>query len=53
MAETLANQTGNKIKVINVDPSSPFMVGSGEFDECRVMDTKNLDWTRIKALIWW
>jgi hypothetical protein len=24
-----------------------------EFDDGEVVDTKNLDWKRIKPLIWW
>lgn len=53
IAETLSNLTGKWIKRINADPSNPLRVGSVEFDDGEVVDTKNLDWTRIKPLIWW
>jgi adenine-specific DNA-methyltransferase len=43
--ETLSNLTGKWIKHINAD--------SVEFDDGEVVDTKNLDWRRIKPLIWW
>lgn len=45
IAETLANLTGKWIKRITAD--------SVEFDDGEVVDTKNLDWKRIKPLIWW
>jgi len=45
IAETLSNLTGKWIKRITAD--------SVEFDDGEVMDTKNLDWKRIKPLIWW
>jgi adenine specific DNA methylase Mod len=45
IAETLSNLTGKWIKRINAE--------SVEFDDGEVMDTKNLDWKRIKPLIWW
>ncbi len=53
ISETLSNLTGKWIKRINADPSNPLSVGSVEFDDGEVVDTKNLDWTRIKPLIWW
>lgn len=43
--ETLSNLTGKWIKRITAD--------SVEFDDGEVLDTKNLDWKRIKPLIWW
>jgi adenine specific DNA methylase Mod len=45
VAETLSNLTGKWIKRITAD--------SVEFDDGEVVDTKNLDWKRIKPLIWW
>ena len=45
IAETLSNLTGKWIKRITAD--------SVEFDDGEVVDTKNLDWRRIKPLIWW
>jgi adenine-specific DNA-methyltransferase len=45
IAETLSNLTGKWIKRITTD--------SVEFDDGEVVDTKNLDWKRIKPLIWW
>ena len=45
IAETLSNLTGKWIKHINAE--------SVKFDDGEVMDTKNLDWKRIKPLIWW
>jgi len=45
IAETLSNLTGKWIKRITAD--------SVEFDDGEVVDTKNLDWKRIKPLIWW
>lgn len=45
IAETLSNLTGKWIKSITAD--------SVEFDDGEVVDTKNLDWKRIKQLIWW
>src|SRR3990170_8802311 len=53
IAETLSNLTGKWIKRITADPSNPLRAGSVEFDDGEVVDTKNLDWKRIKALIWW
>ena len=53
IAETLSNLTGKWIKRINADPSNPLRVGSVEFEDGEVVDTKNLDWKRIKPLIWW
>lgn len=43
--ETLSNLTGKWIKRITAN--------SVEFDDGEVLDTKNLDWKRIKPLIWW
>lgn len=45
IAETLSNLTGKWIKRVTAD--------SVEFDDGEVVDTKNLDWNRIKPLIWW
>jgi adenine specific DNA methylase Mod len=45
IAETLSNLSGKWIKRITAD--------SVEFDDGEVVDTKNLDWKRIKPLIWW
>jgi len=45
IAETLSNLTGKWIKRITAD--------SVEFEDGEVVDTKNLDWKRIKPLIWW
>jgi len=45
IAETLSNLTGKWIKRITA--------GSVEFDDGEVVDTKDLDWRRIKPLIWW
>jgi adenine-specific DNA-methyltransferase len=45
IAETLSNLTGKWIKRITAD--------SVEFQDGEVVDTKNLDWRRIKPLIWW
>ncbi|MBA7477182.1 hypothetical protein ES707_12584 [subsurface metagenome] len=45
VAETLSNLTGKWIKRISAD--------SVEFEDGEVVDTKNLDWRRIKPLIWW
>lgn len=45
IAETLSNLTGKWIKRITAD--------SVEFEGGEVVDTKNLDWKRIKPLIWW
>jgi hypothetical protein len=45
IAETLSNLTGKWIKRITSD--------SVEFDDGEIVDTKNLDWRRIKPLIWW
>ena len=45
IAETLSNLTGKWIKRITAD--------SVEFDDGEVVDTKNLDWKRIKPMIWW
>ncbi len=45
IAETLSNLTGKWVKRITAD--------SVEFDDGEVVDTKNLDWKRIKPLIWW
>jgi len=44
IAETLFNLTGKWIKRITAD--------SVEFEDGEVVDTKNLDWKRIKPLIW-
>jgi hypothetical protein len=43
--ETLSNLTGKWIKRVTAD--------SVEFGDGEVVDTKNLDWKRIKPLIWW
>lgn len=43
--ETLSNLTGKWIKRITHD--------SVEFEDGEVVDTRNLDWKRIKPLIWW
>lgn len=45
IAETFSNLTGKWIKRITAD--------SVEFEDGEVVDTKNLDWKRIKPLIWW
>ncbi|MBI4562569.1 MAG: hypothetical protein HY724_11050 [Candidatus Rokubacteria bacterium] len=45
IAETLSNLTGKWIKRITA--------ASVEFEDGEVVDTKNLDWKRIKPLIWW
>jgi len=45
VAETLSNLAGKWIKRITAD--------SVEFEDGEVVDTKNLDWRRIKPLIWW
>ncbi|MFH1672841.1 MAG: DNA methyltransferase [Pseudomonadota bacterium] len=45
IAETLSNLTGKWIKRIAAE--------SIEFEDGEVVDTKNLDWRRIKPLIWW
>ena len=45
IAETLSNLTGKWIKRITAC--------SVEFEDGEVVDTKNLDWKRIKPLIWW
>lgn len=45
IAETLSNLTGKSIKRITTD--------SVEFADGETVDTKNLDWKRIKPLIWW
>lgn len=45
IAETLSNLTGKWIKRIAAD--------SVEFEDGEVVDIKNLDWKRIKTLIWW
>ncbi len=45
IAETLSNLTGKWIKRITAD--------SVEFEDGEVVDTRNLDWKRIKPLIWW
>jgi adenine-specific DNA-methyltransferase len=45
IAETLSNLTGKWIRRITAD--------SVEFEDGEVVDTKNLDWKRIKPLIWW
>jgi len=45
IAETLSNLTGKWIKRITAD--------SVEFEDGEVVNTKNLDWKRIKPLIWW
>lgn len=45
IAETLSNLTGKWIKCITAD--------SVEFEDGEVVDTKRLDWKRIKPLIWW
>ena len=45
IAETLSNLTGKWIRRINAD--------SVEFENGEIVDTKNLDWKRIKPLIWW
>jgi adenine-specific DNA-methyltransferase len=45
IAETLSNLTGKWIKRITAD--------SVEFEDGEVVDTENLDWKRIKPLIWW
>ena len=53
IAETLSNLTGKWIKRINADPSNPLSAGSVEFEDGEVVGTENLDWKRIKPLIWW
>jgi adenine-specific DNA-methyltransferase len=53
IAETLSNLTGKWIRRINADPSDATSVGAVEFEDGEVADVKNLDWTRIKPLIWW
>lgn len=45
LAETLSNLTSKWIKRITAD--------SVEFEDGEVVDTQNLDWRRIKPLIWW
>ena len=45
IAETLSNLTGKWIKRITAN--------TVEFEDGEVVDTKNLDWKRIKPLIWW
>jgi adenine specific DNA methylase Mod len=45
IAETLSNLTGKWIKRITAD--------SIEFEDGEVVNMKNLDWKRIKPLIWW
>ena len=53
IAKTLPNLTGKWIKRITAGPSNPLRADSVEFDDGEVVDTKNLDWKRIKPLIWW
>lgn len=53
IAETLSNLTGKWIKRITADPSNPLRASSVEFEDGEVVDTKKLDWRRIKPLIWW
>lgn len=45
IAETLSNLMGKWIKRITA--------ASVEFEDGEVADTKNLDWNRVKPLIWW
>jgi adenine-specific DNA-methyltransferase len=45
IAETLSILTGKWIKRISAN--------SVEFEDGELVDTKNLDWKRIKPLIWW
>ncbi len=45
IAETLSNLTGKWIKRITAD----FV----EFEDGELIDTRNVDWKRIKPLIWW
>lgn len=53
IAETLSNLTGKWIKRIHPDPDNPTQPAAVEFEDGEVVDTKNLDWKRIKLLIWW
>lgn len=45
VAETLSNLTGKWIKRVTADEV--------EFADGEKIDLKNLDWRRIKPLIWW
>ncbi|MBM3242418.1 site-specific DNA-methyltransferase [Candidatus Poribacteria bacterium] len=45
IAETFSNLTGKWIKKIKAD--------CVEFEDGETLDLKNLDWRRIKPLIWW
>jgi hypothetical protein len=45
LAETLSNLTGKWIKKITAD--------CVEFEDGEILALKNLDWRRVKPLIWW
>ncbi|MBI3016163.1 MAG: hypothetical protein HYY65_14125 [Candidatus Tectomicrobia bacterium] len=53
IGETLTNLTGKWIKRISADPSNALRASSVEFEGGEVVDNKNLDWKRVKPLIWW
>jgi adenine-specific DNA-methyltransferase len=52
-AETLSNLMGKRIKRIYPDPEAPTQPALVEFADGETVDLKNLDWQRIKRLIWW
>jgi hypothetical protein len=44
---------GKRIKRIYPDPEAPTQPALVEFADGETVDLKNLDWQRIKRLIWW
>jgi len=53
LPETLSNLTGKWVRRIYPDPDDPSKPAAVEFTDGEKIDLKNLDWRRIKPLIWW
>jgi adenine-specific DNA-methyltransferase len=53
LPETLSNLTGKWIRRIEYDPSDPCVPAAVEFADGERVELHQLDWRRIKPLIWW
>lgn|GEM_PF-2323496 len=51
--ETLSNLTNKGIRRIQPDPEAPTKPAQVELADGGTVDLKNLDWRRIKPMIWW
>jgi adenine-specific DNA-methyltransferase len=53
LPETLSNLTGKWIRRIEPDPTNPRVPAAVEFADGERVELHQLDWRRIKPLIWW